>query len=365
MSMAPDPGKILDLLTLFDKDFQPRFSADSLLQQITPQLLHTWPLIELARAYVADGSGLRLVAATDNPESGPPAPEDAFAQALAVQRPVWDAARQFWCAPLQLGQTAGVLAVRFGSDAPEAESWLRLLAGLIGNSITERMEREESQRRSDQLQRVNQFGRTLQSTLNLESILETALSETHQIIPVERMMIALHDPASDSLRTAALYANGENYLTPLNGVPVQLQGSLAGHVWETQQLLHIPDIMRQQGLPAGDVRELRALLVTPLLGRVHALGVVSVGHGRANAYSETDVIVFQQMMSLLAAAIENASVIARSQRQVRNEALVNDIATRLQQQVELDDMLHIAVSDLGRVLGARRARIRLGTRETE
>src|SRR5690606_8243111 len=120
MSMAPDPGKILDLLTLFDKDFQPRFSADSLLQQITPQLLHTWPLIELARAYVADGSGLRLVAATDNPESGPPAPEDAFAQALAVQRPVWDAARQFWCAPLQLGQTAGVLAVRFGSDAPEA-----------------------------------------------------------------------------------------------------------------------------------------------------------------------------------------------------------------------------------------------------
>src|SRR5690606_23313257 len=121
----------------------------------------------------------------DNPESGPPAPEDAFAQALAVQRPVWDAARQFWCAPLQLGQTAGVLAVRFGSDAPEAESWLRLLAGLIGNSITERMEREESQRRSDPWRRATQFGRTLPSTLNLESILEAAPSETYQMITSE------------------------------------------------------------------------------------------------------------------------------------------------------------------------------------
>jgi GAF domain-containing protein len=223
----------------------------------------------------------------------------------------------------------------------------------------------ESQRRSEQLQRVNQFSQTLQSTLDMSVILETALNEIHQIIPVERMTIALLDPAVNALRTVALYANSENYLTLTNGVPVQLQGSLVGRAWENGRLLHIPDIVQETGVAADDVRELRALLVTPLAGRSAALGIISVGHSQAHIYGETDIIVFQQMIGLLSAAIENASTFARSQRQARNEALVNDIATQLQHQVELDDMLQIAANDLGRALGARRARIRLGTRVTE
>lgn len=223
----------------------------------------------------------------------------------------------------------------------------------------------ESQRRSEQLQRVNQFSQTLQSTLDMRDILETALNEIHRIIPVERMTIALLDPAVNALRTVALYANGENYLTLTNGVPMQLQGSPVGRAWESGQLLHIPDIVQEHGVAADDVRELRALLVTPLAGRSTALGIISVGHSQAYIYGETDIIVFQQMIGLLSAAIENATVFARSQRQARNEALVNEIATQLQQQVELDDMLQIAANDLGRALGARRARIRLGTRVTE
>lgn len=223
----------------------------------------------------------------------------------------------------------------------------------------------ESQRRSEQLQRVNQFGQTLQSTLDLREILETALNEIPRIVPVERMTIALLDPAVDALRTVALYANGENYLTLTNGAPIQLQGSPVGRAWEDQRLLHIPDIVQESGVAADDVRELRALLVTPLMGRSEALGIISVGHSQAYVYNDTDIIVFQQMIGLLSAAIENASTFARSQRQARNEALVNEIATQLQQQTELDEMLQIAASDLGRALGARRARIRLGTRVTE
>lgn len=223
----------------------------------------------------------------------------------------------------------------------------------------------ESRLRSEQLQRVNLFGQTLQSTLDREFILETALTESHRIIPVERMMIALHDPTADLLRTAALYANGENYLTPENGAVVELEGSPVGRVWQNQRLLHIPDILSEELIPANDVRELRALLLMPLMARNHLLGVISVGHSQPNVYSETDIIVFQQMVGLLALAIENARAFAESQRQARNEALVNDISTRLQQQVDLDGMLQIAVNDLGRALGARRGRIRLGTRETE
>ena len=178
-------------------------------------------------------------------------------------------------------------------------------------------------------------------------------------------MIALHDPSGDVLRTVGLYANGENYLTPSNGAVVALEGTPVGRVWASRQMLHMPDIVRDDHVSADDARELRTLLVLPLVGRSGPLGVISVGHSQPRVYSEEDIIVFQQMVGLLAAAIENAGDYAGSQRLARNEALVNEIATRLQQQVELDDMLHIVVDDLGRALGARKARIRLGTHVTE
>jgi GAF domain-containing protein len=65
------------------------------------------------------------------------------------------------------------------------------------------------------------------------------------------------------------------------------------------------------------------------------------------------------MINQLAVAIENAEAYRQSQRVAQNEALINDIATHFQQHSAVEDMLHIAVDELGRALGARRARIRL------
>lgn len=223
----------------------------------------------------------------------------------------------------------------------------------------------EARRRSEQLQYVNQFGQSLQATLDLTPILEAALAESHRVIPIEHLSIALYDSQENRLRVAAFYASGESYLTLTNGAVVPLEESPAGHVWQNQQILHIPDVMQETSLMMDHTHAQGTLLVLPLKGRSRALGTISVGHSQPNLYSDTDIIVFQQMVGLLATAIENATVYAGSQRMARNEALVNDIAIRLQQQVELDDMLHIAVNDLGRALGARRARIRLGMRVTE
>jgi GAF domain-containing protein len=224
---------------------------------------------------------------------------------------------------------------------------------------------EEQRLRSEQLRRVNRFGQRLQGTFDVVEVLEAALADMHQIIPVERMTIALRDAFDDRLRTAALYANGENYLTPARGALVPLEGSPLGRVWLSQQPLHIPDLSVAQDGVVEDARELRALLVTPLIGRRGALGVMSVGHSRPMIYADADLAVFQQAAGILTTALENARMYSETQQQVRNEALVNEITARLQQQTELEDMMHTALTDLGRALGARRARIRLGTQVRE
>lgn len=219
---------------------------------------------------------------------------------------------------------------------------------------------EETQHRSEQLQRINHFGQTLQSTLDLPIILDAAIQESRQMLPVERMSIALYDYESERLRTSALYANEETYVTPTNGAEVEMEGSVVGRAWHSRAMVHIPDMNREVGGASVEMPELRSLLVLPLVTRAGVMGVVSVGHSQPYAYSETDIIVFQQMMAQFAAAIENATLYERTQRIARREALMNEISGRLQGTGSVESALTEAARSLQQVLGSGRVAIRLG-----
>ena len=69
------------------------------------------------------------------------------------------------------------------------------------------------------------------------------------------------------------------------------------------------------------------------------------------------------MASQLAIALENATTYVQSQQLAQNKALANEIALQLQQQVDIDSLLNTTVTELGKALGAKRARIRLGVQQ--
>jgi len=55
----------------------------------------------------------------------------------------------------------------------------------------------------------------------------------------------------------------------------------------------------------------------------------------------------------------------QSQRLARSKALVNDISSQLQQQMEIEQLLDVTINELGKALGARKARIHLAMKESE
>jgi GAF domain-containing protein len=97
----------------------------------------------------------------------------------------------------------------------------------------------------------------------------------------------------------------------------------------------------------------------PVFSRVGVLAVVTLGSAEPDAYASADIAVVQQMLGLLASALENAIVYDRSQQFARNEALVNVISERLQQQIDVQSMFDVALTELGRAIGAQRAQVRL------
>jgi GAF domain-containing protein len=266
------------------------------------------------------------------------------------------------------GRLVGLFQVEINHDdyhfTPESQELMQTVLAQVSVGLQNIRLLENAQQNSDQLERANRFGQALQSSLDLEVILRAALTESHRVIPVERMSIALKSVQDTRLRVVGLYANGENYITLTNGAEVALEDSLVGDVWESQQATHIPDVTEYETHPTGDFPELKSMLILPLVSHGEALGIVQVGYRQAYVYNETDVIVFQQMMAQFAAAIENAQLYDYSQRRAHNEALVNEIAAQLQRQTDIESMLVTTASGLGGVLGARRARIRLSTRTT-
>jgi GAF domain-containing protein len=216
----------------------------------------------------------------------------------------------------------------------------------------------DTRRRAEQLQRLATFGQAVQSTLEINTILRIMLIESIQIIPVDQMEIMLYDAAKKGLFRVAHYEDGRSGVN-MPGELIEQTGVIA-EVWEKRELSYTEDRGAQ-----NPEDQLRSLLIAPVRSRGRMLGLIKLGCMRPYAYSDADLAVFQQMVTQIAAAMENAEAYGQSQRLAKNEALINEISAQFQQQIDLEKMLNVTVNRLGAVLGARSARIRLGKLESK
>ena len=249
-----------------------------------------------------------------------------------------DAKRQFTQAMIETGQTM-VAQLALGLQN------IRLLT--------------DAERRAEQLQRVATFGQAVQATLKLDTILEIMLGESRAMIPVDRLSIALYDARQGKLRVVGQYEDDQAAVDLEAGSFISMTGTFVGQVWETQEMVAIADTHNISNVSRLQDLTMRSVIVAPIRSRGRMIGTVSVGCFAPYSYTDTDQAIFQQMINQLAVAIENVEAFTQSQRVARNEAMINEIATHFQEHNDVQDMLQIAVDELGRALGARRARIRL------
>lgn len=217
----------------------------------------------------------------------------------------------------------------------------------------------DAQRRADQLQHVASFGQEMQSALKLDAILTIMLTESRVMLPIDRMSIAFFDQRQAQLRVVGQYEDDKISVDVENGPLLATNGAFVGQVWETGEMIAIADTHAASSTSGSQDISVRSVMVAPIRSRGKSIGTVNVGSLRPYSYTETDNAIFLQMINQLAIAIENADAYRQSQRVAQNEALINDIATHFQQHSAVEDMLQIAVDELGRALGARRGRIRL------
>lgn len=216
----------------------------------------------------------------------------------------------------------------------------------------------DAQHRADQLEHLAQLGQSIQASMDMNVILREVLLETMQMLSIDQMSIALYDDQRALLRTVAEYNQGQTSIDLNSSQFLEVTGQVS-RAWLLRETVYLPDLQKTDYTLGADIA-IRSWLIAPVTSRSRMLGIISLGSIKPAAFAETDITVVRQLAGQLATTLDTLEAFTQSQRIARNEALVNTISTQLQQQLDVTNMLDVTVNELGRALGARRARIRLG-----
>jgi GAF domain-containing protein len=235
----------------------------------------------------------------------------------------------------------------------------RTIAAQVAIGLQNIREVQKTQRQADQLQRLANFSQSLQSQLDLPSILNTLAVEAPNILKLDHLSVMLYDNTTNTLRLALQYNNGALYRVTTS-TSVVIEGTTAGRAWKVREMVSIPHLRRERDLVHTFNSQMLSVTALPLFVRGAAIGVIEISSLTPYAYNDTDLIVFRQLVSQVGVAVENAETYTQSQRLARSKALVNEISSQIQKQGDLDSILNVTVNELGRALGAKQARVRLG-----
>jgi GAF domain-containing protein len=243
---------------------------------------------------------------------------------------------------------------------PELVDIARTFAGQIGVSLQKLRLLESSRRQVEQMQRMTTFSQAVQSTLDLHTILATILQEAPHVVALDYLSVLLYDRDAAYIRQVARLMETVPHIELPGTLLTPNIDSLAHKSWTDQETVRVDDMKETWDWQHPYRNTYRTLLSTPITSGASRRGVLQIGALRASAYSESDEAALRQMCNQIAIVLDNAEAFEHSQRIARHKALANQISARLQEQMDIEGILSTTVNELGRAVGAKHARIRLG-----
>ena len=109
----------------------------------------------------------------------------------------------------------------------------------------------------------------------------------------------------------------------------------------------------------------RSELALPLIFRNDILGVLNVESEQIAAYTENDEEMLGTLAGSLAAIIANARLVEQIRKQAERERLLFEITSKIRRSTDMQTILSTTINEIQRAIGARRARVTLGTKKND
>jgi signal transduction histidine kinase len=179
------------------------------------------------------------------------------------------------------------------------------------------------------LLRLVELSVTLNSTLDLDSLLQLITATATELLDCEAASILLYDEKNPRLFFAA--ATGSDP-AKLAEIPVPIEGSLAGTIFRTNQPLIMNDVQqdpRHYSLVSEHIKfKIKTLLGVPMPIRERTMGVLEAVNKRDGIFTASDVSILSVIAAHAAIAINNARLLTATQRALEKVKQTNQIKTR-------------------------------------
>lgn len=164
----------------------------------------------------------------------------------------------------------------------------------------------------DDLLVFHQLARSLNSSLDLDTILRTILEQMERFIEADLWTLLMLDESRQELYYAIASGNEEKALSDLR---VKVGEGVAGWVVEHGETLIIPEVEdsdpRMQQTVTGQKRNVRSVIAMPLRGRKGIQGVIEILNPQASQLTDYTIAFLHILTDHAAIAIENARDMAR------------------------------------------------------
>ena len=238
----------------------------------------------------------------------------------------------------QGGQSAGTHSA--------ALSLMQVAGQQIGITIENAQLFRETQSRAEELSVLNEMGRTLSSTLDIEAIAESLYSYIGRLMPTPSFFVSLYDEANDEVFMPVVYNSGVRIYPPKrkighgfsdyilrNKVPLLLNGL---DLSEDRARLGVKFVA------LGDSKPAVSWLGVPLLYSSQILGVVVLQSTEVvNLYNQRHLNILTAVASQASIAIQNARLFQQTQLALGETAGLYQASAELNTAQTYDEILAV------------------------
>ena len=172
--------------------------------------------------------------------------------------------------------------------------------------------RAEAENQARRLALLNEMGQKMSLAGTTDEILQVVTHYVPQVVPADRVSVALLAETGDSLEVFAV--QGEAGILPL-GKGLPLKGTMGGTVVREKRIVRMMDLRESDALDARQLVDqgVRSAISAPLAAGERVIGTLDVGSEQPDVYSDGDAGVLLQIASFLATLLENTRLYTEAQ----------------------------------------------------
>jgi len=288
---------------------------------------------------------------------------DTAKDATYFANPLLPDTRSEAAVPLRLGERiVGVMDVQsthaYAFQQDDVRT-LQILADQLAVAVVNSELFAETQEHLSQHRLLHHITTSAASGTTLDEALESAVSGLQVTMGGDRVSILLVDRESRNLEIRAAVGYSEEIFRLHIPVGSGITGWTAAH----GRALRVDDVAADSRYVEGSPNT-RSELAVPLIYRNEVLGVLNVESEEPAAYTENDEEMLATLAGSLAAIIANARLLEQVRAQAERERVLFEITGKIRRAPDIQSILATTASELTRVVGARRAQIKVSTEGT-